>query len=122
MIVDDNELIREKFREVLKPVASDLVECSSGEEAVTRFEIDRPDWVIMDLILNGIDGLEAAKQIRARHPEAAILIVALSDQPSLRQAAEEVGCVALLSKKQISEVRTIIESASLVTTTEEARR
>lgn len=117
MIVDNNELVRELIRDMLRPLTSEMVECRSGEEAVTCFERNLPDWTTMDLILDGIDGLEAARQIKSKHPEAAIIIIALCDRPGLRQAAADVGCVAFLTKKRISEVRTIIESALPFTST-----
>ena len=112
MIVDNNDLVRELIREVVRPLTTDVLECRSGEEAVNRSETFQPDWITMDLIMDGIDGLEAAQQIKSKHPKVAIMMIALCDQPGLRQAAAEAGCVAFLTKKRIPEVKTIIESVT----------
>jgi two-component system, chemotaxis family, chemotaxis protein CheY len=111
MIVDNNALIRDLIRESLQPLTSDVLECVSGEEALVRYDHYLPDWVTMDVIMDGIDGLETAQRIKSNHPEATILMITLCDHPRLRQEALEAGCVAVLSKKKISDVRTIIEAA-----------
>jgi CheY-like chemotaxis protein len=120
MIVDNNELIRDLIRESLQPVTADVLECRSGEEALVHYDQYLPDWVTMDVIMDGIDGLETAQRIKSDHPEAAILMITLCDHPSLRKAALEAGCVAFLSKKKISDVRTIIEAALPASTTNRA--
>ncbi len=110
MIVDDNAMFRALIKEYLKPWTSAFIECSSGSEAVALFEHVQPDWVTMDIEMEGLDGLAASRQIKSKYPEAAILIVTQHDQPELRQAASEIGCVGFLSKEKLSSVKTIIGS------------
>ena len=64
MIVDDNVEMRALVRSLLSDGAYEFVECASGEEAVARFAVERPDWTIMDVVMPGMDGLRRPAESR----------------------------------------------------------
>ena len=71
-----------------------------GEEGVALARSERPDVVIMDLVLPGLDGWEAARQLRADDSTREIPIIALSSSamPEDRRRALEAGCNRFDSK------------------------
>ena len=78
LIVEDNEKNLKLARDVLQFHGFRTVEAVSGEEAVAMARQHRPDLVLMDIALPGIDGVEAARQIKADPALAEIPIVALT--------------------------------------------
>ena len=64
LLVDDNEVSRYIVRELLDRPWLDIVEASSGSEAIQRINEDRPDAVILDLLMPDITGIEVLRQLR----------------------------------------------------------
>jgi len=108
MIVDDHAEMRRLLRNTLNHLTSEFVECANGDEAVTVFSQQRPDWTIMDVTMKGMDGLEATRRIRRQSPAARILVLTQHDTPVIRREALEAGACAFLSKDQIGEVETVL--------------
>lgn len=113
MIVDDSQTFRKMIRETLAPISEEIVECSDGQEAVERYAEYLPDWVTMDVEMDRMDGIEATRAIKARHPEAQVMVVTQHNQPEIREVANDAGCCAFVSKDKLSEVRAIIRSSRL---------
>lgn len=101
MIVDDQASMRALIREALRFSPMEVVECSSGMEAVCRYDEVLPDWVAMDYRMEPLDGITAASRIRARHPQARIIVVSNWDEPALREAADSAGVIAYVLKDQL---------------------
>ena len=59
LIVDDSPEFRALIRTVLAGLVDDVHECADGDEAVAAYGVRRPDWVLMDLRMGRIGGLEA---------------------------------------------------------------
>jgi two-component system cell cycle response regulator DivK len=78
LIVEDNEKNMKLARDVLRFYDFRTVEATSGEDGVLMAREHLPDLVLMDIALPGIDGVEAARQLRAAPETAAIPIVALT--------------------------------------------
>src|SRR5215471_9973800 len=84
LLVDDHHLVRRGFRRMLED-ESDLVvagEASDGQEAVDKALELRPDVVVMDFALPGMNGAAAARQILKSMPSAAILILSMHSEPN----------------------------------------
>lgn len=100
LIVDDAEEVRRDLRTVLE-LASDLVilgEADNGLEAVSMAEALRPDIVLMDLRMPGIDGFEATKQIKSRGLARGVIILTIYSHEEYRRQAEKVGVDIFLEK------------------------
>ena len=76
-IADDHTIVRKGIRAVLEIVPDiDLVgEAENGRDAVYRVAELEPDVILMDLVMPGMDGIEAIERIRERQPEARILVL-----------------------------------------------
>ncbi|HSQ75429.1 MAG TPA: response regulator transcription factor [Bacteroidota bacterium] len=108
MIVDDNPAMRSMIRRVLNAVPSDIIECADGNEAVLRYSAASPDWVLMDLQMPGLDGLEAMRRIRSVDSEARFVVVTAFDDPDLRAEALDLGAKGYVLKDDLPELNRII--------------
>lgn len=92
MIVDDSIVTRNEIEQLLKGTNFDVIyQCRSGEEALEAFERERPDIVTMDIIMPGIDGIEASKRLLEHHPEAGIIIISSLVYDKTLQMVRELG-------------------------------
>ena len=96
----------------LENLASEFVECADGAEAVAAFARESPDWTIMDLAMEPMDGLEATSRIKAQFTNARIVIVTQHDSPPMRQAAGQAGALAFVPKENLSELFAILRPQS----------
>jgi two-component system response regulator AlgR len=82
LIVDDEQLARQRLRHMLHEIGDHKVigEAETGEQALKQSQLTRPDIVLMDIRMPGMDGLEAATYInRLENPPAIIFTTAYSD-------------------------------------------
>ena len=112
LIVEDHAGMRSLIRELVRGVATEIRECSSGEDAVELCADFAPDAVTMDLRLGAMSGLTAAKQILDLHPRANIIVVTQFDHPRLRSLAAESGIRAFVCKDDLPALQTHLRSLS----------
>jgi CheY-like chemotaxis protein len=112
LVVDDFRDNREMYAEYLQYSGFRVAEATNGQEALDRaFEL-RPDVIIMDLSLPGMDGWEATRRIKSDGRTNAIPVIALTGHALAghAQSALEAGCDGVLTKpclpdKLVKEVR-----------------
>ena len=56
-----------------------IYECNNGKEAIARYRESQPKWVLLDVKMNPVDGLAAAKEIKSDYPDANIILVSNYD-------------------------------------------
>ena len=91
LIVDDAEEVRRDLRTVLE-LASDLVilgEADNGLEAISMAEVLKPDIVLMDLRMPGIDGFEATKQIKSRGLAGGVIMLTIYSHEEYRTSGRK---------------------------------
>jgi DNA-binding NarL/FixJ family response regulator/DNA-binding SARP family transcriptional activator len=100
LLVDDHPLWRDSIRTVLKHKAGARIvaEASRGDEGVALAAERRPDVVLMDIDLPGIDGIEATRRVVADDPAAKILVLSSSQDRSQVVAAVRAGAMGYLVK------------------------
>jgi DNA-binding NarL/FixJ family response regulator len=101
LIVDDHEVVREGLRLSLSRASHIRVvgEASDGAGAVALAERRKPDVVIMDVRMPGMDGLEATKQISQRAPETAVIIFTAYSERTLLSRGLESGAKGYILKE-----------------------
>jgi CheY-like chemotaxis protein len=97
LVVDDEADVLLALRIVLETAGYDVIEASTGEEAVEIEEEHAPDLVVLDLVLPGIDGWTVLERVRARRDVPVILASANAD-PGLRERAKDSGAITLFTK------------------------
>ena len=77
MLVDDHEIVRDGIRAALAPEDDIVVTAQAGtvQEAIDEADRTRPDVVVMDVRLADGSGIEATREIRARHPDTKVLML-----------------------------------------------
>jgi DNA-binding NarL/FixJ family response regulator len=100
LIVDDQPLLRTGFRMILggEPDLDVVGEAGDGREAVRMADQHRPDVVLMDLRMPVLDGIEATRQITARHPEVRVVVLTTFDLDEYVYASLRAGASAFLLK------------------------
>ena len=101
LIVDDHEVVREGLRLSLSraPHIRVIGEACDGAAAVGLVERRKPDVVIMDVRMPGMDGLEATKEILTEEPDAAVLIFTAFSERSLLARGIESGAKGYILKE-----------------------
>jgi DNA-binding NarL/FixJ family response regulator len=100
VVVDDQPLLRTGFRMILggEPDLDVVGEAGDGREAVRMADQHRPDVVLMDLRMPVLDGIEATRQITARHPEVRVVVLTTFDLDEYVYASLRAGASAFLLK------------------------
>ena len=100
LVVDDSAAVRTQIVEALRKAGVDSVTAASGEEALAKLKAERFELVFLDIVMPGIDGLEACRQIRSGTGGADVTIIMLTGQsaPSTRVQGALSGCDAFLTK------------------------
>ena len=108
LIVDDSEAIRRTIKSVLADMAQEIYECSDGGEALALYSRHRPEWVLMDIKMNQVNGITATGQIKQLFPDAKIVIVTNYDDSHLRQAAYRAGACHYVLKRNLFDICQIL--------------
>ena len=93
------------IRKLIEDIDGDIVECSDGDEAIKAYETNQPDFVLLDINMQPLDGLTAAKEILSRHPEAKIIIVSQHQDDQTRETALSIGILAFVGKDDLTPLR-----------------
>lgn len=92
MIVDDEENILYFVSEILKKGDHEVITVSSGEGALRRLKTEKPDLILLDVMMPGKDGFETCKEIKANKENDSVIISMLtiksSDEDRLRSLEE----------------------------------
>ncbi|SFP92936.1 two component transcriptional regulator, LuxR family [Nitrosomonas cryotolerans] len=100
MLVDDHPVVLTGYRRLLESTMdiSVIAEANDGETGYILYQTHEPDVVILDLNMVGIDGLETMRRIRAKSPEARILIFSMHINETLVLRALKLGAAGYLTK------------------------
>jgi len=101
LIVDDNAKMRSMIANIVKQKTSKIFECSDGIDALGEYSLHQPDWVLMDVRMNKMDGLTATGLIHKHFPDAKVMIVTQDDTMEMREAAMQVGAKAFVAKTNL---------------------
>ena len=100
LVIEDHEDNRRILRDLLTSAGYEPIEAVSGEEGVALAEAHRPDLILMDIQLPGLDGYEATRRIKANPALHHIPIIAVTSYALSGDEvkAKEAGCDAYVTK------------------------
>jgi two-component system cell cycle response regulator DivK len=100
LVVEDHEDNRRILRDLLTNAGFQLIEAETGPDGVEMAKAHQPDLILMDLQLPGIDGYEAARQIKAEPRLSSVPIIAVTSYALSgdEQRAFAAGCSAYICK------------------------
>src|SRR5512135_3735216 len=114
LLVDDHAVVRSGLSKFLM-VNKDMQlagEASDGEEAIQMAREHQPDVILMDLMMPGMDGISATREIRAKHPQVKIIALTSFSEQNMVQGALQAGASGYLQKNvTASELANAIRSA-----------
>ncbi len=121
LVVDDTPIVREQLRRAVAglPGITRVVGASSGEEALSRWPVERPSVVLLDVRMPGIGGVETARRLLMRHPEANVLMTTMAEDADGLARAVAAGARGYVVKDASPEELSIALAAAL---SEAARR
>ena len=119
-VVDDDESMRFLLKLILERAGYDVVEAESGEECLDKFDSIRPDLILLDLNMPGINGWDVCKQIKERIPAIIVPVSMLSGMETkedLRKSFEYAHADAHLKKpidkrELLDTVKILLEKSS----------
>jgi len=98
LVIDDSEHVRNFLSDLLSDNGYKVREAASGEKGLEQFAEEKPDCVLLDVILPKIDGLEVLKRIRESDSVTPILMMTAEDPGWVRMSCEKFGANGFLSK------------------------
>jgi len=98
LIVDDERDVREVLGESFRVAGFDVLEASNGLEALLCVKRDRPDAVVLDLMMPRLGGVEALRRIHAFNPGIRVFVVTGALDPELQHRATAAGAAGVFSK------------------------
>ncbi|HEX3000710.1 MAG TPA: response regulator [Armatimonadota bacterium] len=99
MVVDDALFMRTALRRILTEAGFDVIaEAENGSQAVECYQQAQPDVVAMDITMPIMDGLAALKEIRAKDPQASVVMCTAMGQQRLVMEALQAGAKDYITK------------------------
>ena len=98
LIVDDSALARRTIRQILETAGYVVVEAADGLNALERYFLEKPDIVMLDLVMKGMYGLEVLARLRELDPSVKVIVVSADIQTSSHDLVQEAGGAAFVNK------------------------
>jgi two-component system chemotaxis response regulator CheY len=98
MVVDDSALSRRTLRRILEGAGYSVVEAEEGMAALELYFIEKPDLVLLDLVMKGMYGLDVLAKLREMDAGARVLVASADIQTSTRAMVEEAGASDFINK------------------------
>ena len=98
LLAEDDTAVAAALTRVLRDDFDVVDVIADGAMLIEQADQLRPDVILSDVSLRGLDGISAAIEIRRRHPEIPVVLMTSRDEPSLRDKAFAAGVAAFLSK------------------------
>jgi len=117
LLVDDSGLARRSMRAMLEDGGFDVVEAEDGMIALEKYFVEKPDLVMLDLVMKGMYGLDVLAKLRELDPAARVVVVSADVQSSSQEMVQAAGASGFINKPidrahLIQVVRSVLEGGT----------
>lgn len=98
LIVDDSSLSRRTMRRILESEGHEVIEAQDGMTGIERYFLEKPDLVMLDIVMTGMQGTEVLEQLRQMDQQARVIIATADLQTLTRKLVEEAGAAGFVNK------------------------
>ena len=98
VLAEDHEWVAEQLRNLLATEFDVVATVADGRALVRETEALRPDVVVTDIVMPGLDGIAATAAILAKHPETRVVLVTVHDDPVMAERGYAAGALGFVSK------------------------
>ncbi len=98
LVIDDSSFARRTLKRILTDAGYQVEEASDGSEALEQYFVRKPDLVLLDIVMEGMDGLEVLRKLRQMDPGAHVVIATADIQSSTHQEAKSLGAAGSITK------------------------
>lgn len=98
LISDDSKLLRKKLRADLEALGCEVIEAENGKEAILLDLQDKPDGVILDIVMPEVGGIEALQVIREVNPEVPVVMLSSAGTPQKLMQTLKMGAIDFIQK------------------------
>lgn len=120
LVADDEALIRQSLRTTLARDGFDVTVAASGSEAWLRFQEDKPDVVLLDLVLGDADGIELLRRMRQEAPDAKVILISAHGSIESAVTAMKLGGYDFIKKPfELEEIVAAVRNAARTRTLEQ---
>ena len=98
LIVDDSGFARRSMRQLLEGAGHSVEEAKDGHDALERYFLAKPDLVMLDLVMDGMNGLEVLAKLRELDKEARVIVATADIQASTKAEAQAGGASGFITK------------------------
>jgi two-component system, chemotaxis family, chemotaxis protein CheY len=113
LVVDDSGLARRTIRQLLEEMGHTVEEATDGAQAIERYFLNRHDLVILDMVMEGMYGLEVLMKFKQLDPNIKVIVVTADIQSSTKAEARAAGAAALINKPIVREELTQVANSVL---------
>lgn len=111
LVVDDSGLARRSIRQVLEEMGHEVEEARDGAEAIERYFLSQHDLIVLDMVMEGMYGLEVLMKFKQLNPDVKVVVVTADIQDSTRAEVRTAGAAALVNKPVVrAELERVVNS------------
>ena len=103
LIVDDSAMSRRMVRRILEDGGYNVIEADEGVAALESYFLEKPDLVLLDLVMKGMYGLDVLAKLRELDPRARVGVASADIQSSTRTLVEDAGARFFINKPFVPE-------------------
>jgi len=98
LVVDDSGFARRTLKQLLEGAGHTVEEAKDGHDALERYFLNKPDLVMLDMVMEGMNGMEVLAKLRELDREARVVVATADVQTSTRAEAQATGASGFITK------------------------
>ena len=98
LVVDDSQLIRQIVSRILKAAGFEVIEATDGSKAIEKVETEKPDCMILDILMPEMSGFEVLKDLKHKELEIPVIILSADIQETTKSECFKLGVLDFLNK------------------------